>query len=272
MALSRRVRIVAQAIRQRSLGGAGGAFVANLLAPPCRVLAAHRISRVRETTDGVAVTLRGIDGELWYPRGVPRHGLHQVVAEQGYRWAWHRYEAAGTEVGASDVVFDCGAAEGLFTFLVSRRVARVMCFEPLPEFRATLERTFAGVKNVEVVPAALSDRTGTAYLRRDGFMSALTDEATPDEVAVETIDAFCARTGIVPTYLKADVEGHELAVLRGGSETIRKHRPKIAITTYHKAGDYRALTTFLRALHSGYRFAPTGIDALSGEPVLLHAC
>ncbi len=271
MPLSRRARVVAQAIRQRSVGGTGATFVANLLAPPCRMLAGHRISHLRETSNGVAVTLRGIDGELWYPRGMPLHGLYQVIAEQGYRWAWHRYEVAGTEVGPSDVVFDCGAAEGLFSFLVSPRAARVMCFEPLPEFRATLERTFAGVGNVEVIPAALSDRTGTAYLQRDGFMSTLTDEATPDEVAVETIDAFCVRTGILPTYLKADVEGHELALLRGGAETIRTHRPKIAITTYHQAGDCDTLTSFLRSLHPGYRFKAKGIEARYGEPVLLHA-
>lgn len=271
MPLSRRIGLVAQAFRRRSVGGSSLGFLANLLAPPCGVLAGHRIAGVRETDDGVAVTLRGIDGELWYPRGMPLHGLHQVIAEQGYRWAWHRYEAAGTEVGLSDVVFDCGAAEGLFSFLVSRRAARVMCFEPLPEFRATLERTFASMDNVEVVPSALSDSTGTAYLRRDGLMSTLTDEPTPDAVAVETIDGFCARTGIVPTYLKADVEGHELAVLRGGSETIRTHRPKVAITTYHREGDYLALTGFLRSLHRGYRFAASGIDALTAEPVLLHA-
>jgi FkbM family methyltransferase len=235
------------------------------------MLAEHRIARMRETSEGVAVTLRGIEGELWYPHGMPIDGLHQVIAEQGYRWAWHRYEAAGTEVAPSDVVFDCGAAEGLFSFLVSRRAARVMCFEPLPEFRATLERTFVDMEHVEVVPSALSDSTGTAYLRRDGLMSTLTDETTPDQVAVETIDGFCARTGIVPTYLKADVEGHELAVLRGGSATIRTHRPKIAITTYHREGDYAALTGFLRSVHPGYRFTATGIDARTAEPVLLHA-
>ena len=271
MPLSRRIGIVAQAIRHRSFGGSRVAFLANLLAPPCRILAGRRISGVRETPDGVAVTLRGIEGELWYPRGMALRGLHHVIAEQAHRWSWHRYEAAGTEIGASDVVFDCGAAEGLFAFLVSRRVARVVCFEPLPEFRKSLERTFANMENVGVVPTALSDRTGTAYLRCDGLMSTLTDEPTPDAVTVETIDAFCARTGIIPTYLKADVEGHELALLRGGSETIRAHRPKIAITTYHREGDYRALTAFLRSLHAEYRFAATGIDAISGEPVLLHA-
>lgn len=271
MPLSRRIGLVAQAIRQRSFGGSATAFMANLLAPPCRTLAKHRIARMRETDHGIAVTLRGVDGELWYPTGMPLHELYQVIAEQGYRWAWHRYEAAGTEVAASDVVFDCGAAEGLFAFLVSRRAARVMCFEPLPEFRTSLERTFGGMDHVEVVPVALSDRSGTAYLRRDGFMSAVTDQPTPDAVAVETIDGFSARTGIVPTYLKADVEGHELELLRGAAATIREHRPKIAITTYHRRGDSLALTALLRALQPEYRFTSTGFDASSGEPVLLHA-
>ena len=271
MPLSRRIGVVAQAVRHRSFGGPPAAFLANLLAPPCRTLAKHRIASIQDGADGVRLTLRGLDGELWFPPGLPLHELYQVIAEQGYRWAWHRYEAAGTEVGASDVVFDCGAAEGLFAFLVCRRAAQVVCFEPLPEFQTTLKRTFSGMARVEVIPAALSDRTGTAYLRRDGFMSTLTDAPTADSVAVDTIDGFCARTGIVPTYLKADVEGHELELLQGARETIRQHRPKIAITTYHRRGDYQALTTLLRALRTDYRFTPSGFDAVSGEPVLLHA-
>jgi FkbM family methyltransferase len=199
------------------------------------------------------------------------HSLYQVIAEQGYSWSWHLYEAGGTKVGPADVVFDCGAAEGLFAFLVRKRAAQVVCFEPLLEFRACLRRTFVASGNVELVPAALSDRPGTGYLVRDGFMSGLSDRPTSDEVPVETIDGFCTRTGIVPTYIKADVEGDELALLRGGAQTIRKYRPKIAIATYHQDGDYQSLRGFLHSLHPGYHFMGKGIEVPFGQPVLLHA-
>ena len=42
-----------------------------------------------------------------------------------------------------------------------------------------------------------------------------------------------ALEGVAPTYLKFDIEGSELDALEGGQETIRRHRPKLAVCVYH---------------------------------------
>ena len=66
---------------------------------------------------------------------------------------------------------------------------------------------------------------------------------------------------LAPDFIKLHLEGAELDALRGARETIRRHRPIIAVTTYHNADgiwrtpawlmdtleDYR----FLMRLHSG---------------------
>ena len=40
-----------------------------------------------------------------------------------------------------------------------------------------------------------------------------------------TLDRFCADTGAAPDVIKADVEGFERHVWRGGQDTIAKYRP-----------------------------------------------
>jgi FkbM family methyltransferase len=56
-----------------------------------------------------------------------------------------------------------------------------------------------------------------------------------------------------PTFIKMDVEGSELAALKGARQTIRAHKPKLAISAYHRASDLLALSDYLLALRPDYR-------------------
>lgn len=268
---NRRVLVLAHALRGRTSGGSLQGFLRNVLSPTCTTVAARHLSAVEDRGDVRAVRLAGDPRTLFFPAAGDLHMLHQVVTEQLEPWMWHYYEVPETRVGPGDVVLDCGAAEGLFTFLVQPRARQVYCFEPLPDFRACLERTFEGVSNVTVVPVALADRSGWAYLRQAGISTMLTDEPTGERVEVTTVDEFCAREGVRPTYLKADLEGHELKLLQGARETIRAGKPRIAITTYHQRGDADELESYLRSLRPDYRFRRKGIEHHWGEPVMLHA-
>jgi hypothetical protein len=49
------------------------------------------------------------------------------------------------------------------------------------------------------------------------------------QVRSATIDRFCAREGIEPDFIKIDVEGWELAVLRGARDTIRSRGASLAL-------------------------------------------
>ena len=55
-------------------------------------------------------------------------------------------------------------------------------------------------------------------------------------------------------FIKLDVEGAELSTLHGAEKTIRKYRPKLAISVYHNLSDFVDIPAYLSSLELGYRF------------------
>jgi FkbM family methyltransferase len=194
-----------------------------------------------------------------------------TIAEQCYAWQWHYYQVAQTRVAEDDFVIDCGSAEGLFPFLVRSVASGIACFEPLPEFIRGLHRTFDSDPKVRIVPSALGASPGSAYLRRSDIYSTITTDVTDTPVAMDTIDSYCERTSFPLSYLKADMEGYEMNLLRGARLTIARRKPKIAITTYHDPGHADEIEAFLRGLVPTYTFLRKGVESKTGAPVMLHA-
>lgn len=54
--------------------------------------------------------------------------------------------------------------------------------------------------------------------------------------------------------IKLDVEGSELGALQGGETSLKRWRPKLAISLYHRREDMFSIPLWLNALNCGYRF------------------
>lgn len=146
--------------------------------------------------------------------------------------------------GRGDTVVDAGANTGYYTLLFSHLVGArgsVHAFEPVPptfaELRARIER--AGRTNVVLNDCALAeeekdadlylpgDDHGQAALRRHTFGS-WTAEAPVRTYPCRTttLDAYAeARQLADLSFVKCDVEGAELLVLRGALRTLRRFTP-----------------------------------------------
>jgi hypothetical protein len=55
-------------------------------------------------------------------------------------------------------------------------------------------------------------------------------------------------------FIKMDIEGAELHALKGAEQTIKKFRPKLAITVYHHFQDFWTIPQYIDSLALGYRF------------------
>jgi FkbM family methyltransferase len=161
------------------------------------------------------------------------------------------FNALRKQIQRGDTCVDVGGHLGYYSFIMARLVGpqgRVITFEPVAENLAGLREGIEVNKfaNIRVVDTALGERPGVLKLIRS---EAETFSATPSargyavegahkevEVKVDTLDSFLARENLSPDVIKIDVEGAELDVLRGATETLRKMRPKVLVEV-HGWGD-----------------------------------
>lgn len=110
----------------------------------------------------------------------------------------------------------------------------ITAFEPDPRAREAYERRFVGDQRCRVVGCAVSDRSGqaefalaenTLYSTLEGYEAASTEghatsaRATVDVVTLDSVEI--DTSGYTFRLLKIDVQGHELAVLRGGMQLLK---------------------------------------------------
>jgi FkbM family methyltransferase len=129
---------------------------------------------------------------------------------------------------------DVGAHAGFFSLLAAHHhpELEILAFEPTPASFTTLGRNLAmnGCRNATAFPEAVSDADGLAPF----YISAASDNCSfyphphapplqQVEVKTSKLDTVLANRPPVPTLLKVDTDGHELAVLRGLSVTLSRY-------------------------------------------------
>jgi FkbM family methyltransferase len=155
------------------------------------------------------------------------------------------------------VALDIGAARGVYSFVMRQNSKAVVSIEPHPYFAALLRARFSPQKGVAVVQAAASDHNGKAILRvpRTEIPAGTgTIEAANrlDQMKFEQHDVPLVVLGslIAPPvgFIKIDVEGHELAVLRGSIPILERDCPNLLIEAEdrHRSGAVSSLVTFLQ--------------------------
>jgi len=142
---------------------------------------------------------------------------------------------------AGNVLYDVGANVGFFTVIGAKLVGpggQVHAFEPVPENAAAVRHNceLNGLKQVTVWETAVSDQSGTGQLQLaeySGGASLSVAAPPPDfagtvDVPLVTLDEIVqTRQAPPPNFVKIDVEGAEIQVLRGMAGVIEKHKPII---------------------------------------------
>jgi len=138
------------------------------------------------------------------------------------------------------VILDAGANVGYFTLLFAkwlRGKGVVHSFEPFPETARRFERNLElnpGLRPlVRLHRSALSDFVGKMRMSVPDQGNQGCNFLSPSgetEVEVTTLDSFCEGERIERVDLiKIDVEGSEVALLRGAEKFIRRLRPVLVI-------------------------------------------
>lgn len=143
-----------------------------------------------------------------------------------------------SELRPGDVFFDGGACVGVATILAAKRGAQVVAFEPDPSFRRRLEENLKlnDLGHVKVIDWALSDTSGEETLFSDGLegnspsLRAVSSRTMTVAVTTRALDAAVSSGELpYPTVIKLDVEGAEVAALRGMRDLLRSLQAPRAI-------------------------------------------
>jgi FkbM family methyltransferase len=169
----------------------------------------------------------------------------------------------------TETYVDAGAFVGdsmeRFIWANSGVFSKIHAFEPGRRQYAALQTRAARLVNewaldpnsIELINAGLGDASGSAATASDsGALTSLTIRpgARAGDVAdIVTLDRFLE--GAPVTFLKADVEGMEMSLLKGAESTIRRWKPKLAICVYHYPSDIPDVTGYLTNLVPDYQFA-----------------
>jgi len=222
-------------------------------------------------------------------RGLAGKSKSAVVRRRGIRWELDLSEGIdfaiyllgafepGTAnalqklVKPGDIVFDIGANIGAHTLGLAQRVGpsgRVYAFEPAdfafaklrrnlalnPELEARthpqqllLAATPSQIAEPEIYASWPLEKDDSVHPKHRGRLVS-TAHAT-----VDTLDAFVARQEIARLDLiKMDVDGHELPVLQGGRETLRRFQPLLVMemSPYVHAEQHHSFPEFVELLKS----------------------
>lgn len=164
---------------------------------------------------------------------------------------------------------DAGANEGLFTYRMAALYDRVHAFEINPTLADRLRRLVPS--KVSVYPFGLSSREGsgtlyTPYYRGrplrgwaglEPWNCPTAERCTESVVSIRPLDSFGFDD---VSFLKVDVEGHELELLTGAQQTIRRNRPVVLIEV--KDRNRTAVQDYFR----GMRYAELCLQDLIGAP------
>ena len=166
----------------------------------------------------------------------------RVLPEYGFlSWNPDEYRAFREAVRPGMTALDVGANVGAYSLLLGQWVGSsgaVFAFEPAPDAHVGLQRHIhlnALDAIVTPVRAAAGARSSTARFvigatAGDSRLATTTDAgAQTVDVPVTAIDEFCAREHLTPDFIKIDVEGAELDVLRGARDTIRRTRGRLSL-------------------------------------------
>lgn len=172
--------------------------------------------------------------------------------------------------------FDVGAHVGMHTMLFSRLVGeggRTVAFEPIDLLYEVLSANAAGDSRIRVEKIAVADGQTTELalkyfgLRFSGWTTAYEPHADdallrrmprPRSVRVPAIslDAYTDNGGIDPDLIKLDIEGGELAALRGARRLISRARPFIIMECGDRGRSPETSSAVCLALleRAGYEF------------------
>jgi len=207
------------------------------------------------TPDGVILHLRS------------RYGFDAATVEEViYKRIYERFFSPGP----GETVIDVGAHIGSFTVMAAREVGpsgKVVSLEPsAPNFKLLnlniSTNHFDNAKALNLAAGSTDDVGELRLYNRQGGNSFYSRELPligSQSVKITTLDSVAESLKLDRIdFVKIDVEGHELEVLKGASEILGEDHPKIVLETHEFGPSVEDLTGYLEKFNYSVKTTPYG--------------
>lgn len=155
-------------------------------------------------------------------------------------------------LGNGERYLDLGAYNGdtVVSFLKTvKDYESIVALEPDIKNYKKLINNVGNAKNIKCINSAVGEKKGTELFSMKKGRNSHLGEGT--EITVETVDSLSEKNPF--TYIKMDVEGNELATISGGENTIKRNKPKMSVSAYHKSEDLFLLPEKVLELNNDYK-------------------
>ena len=205
--------------------------------------------------------------------------LHPLNVLYTYQLQQYRYDHDGHIVEAlpGDIAIDGGGCWGDTALYLAHKIGRegkVYCFEFSPDNLPALETNLAANPTLQ---ARIQIQRNALWNKSDESLSfnpagpgtRVGNSGGSYSVKTLNIDDLVTREKLPRVnFIKMDIEGAELDSLKGAEQTIRKYKPRLAVTLYHHLRDFVTIPKYLNDLNLGYQFYMDHFSINQEETVL----
>ena len=133
-------------------------------------------------------------------------------------------------------------------------------FEPDRELYTKAQECLKEFDNIVLIQKGVSDFDGRVKVSQTlGVMQTIEEgvfgEGENEESYFEVcrLDSYFSGNLLANGMIKLDIEGAEMAALRGAEDCIKKNKPIIAVCVYHKQEDILEIPKYCRSLDAKYK-------------------
>jgi FkbM family methyltransferase len=231
----------------------------------------HKMSRKQEVAGGL------IEGETEQARkkivgavkeAGSKYRLNLKRLEESVFYYYHGLKLLPPEVAdyiAGSEFIDIGAYVGdsaiaLKEYNYSRIFSVEMSLKSIGKYKNNMARNNIGIDKYEIINTAivsddLREPVQLADTGSPGF-SLLRDKGKYDEIRVDqkSLDYIVEKYKLSPRFIKVDIEGSALELVRGATKTLEHFRPVLSIAIYHNPYEFFEVKPFLEDFLYNYKF------------------
>lgn len=238
----------------------------------CKVISPHQLEdQYRDSICivGSSVYRQDIFEQL-LEEGFPLdHILYPGITTYGIvGWQYFDYfSPEENEIFIDGGVYD-GISSGDFVKWTNGKYEAIYAFEANPYCAEKCRKYYIdnNIHDVEFIEKGLWSKKTNMGFAGDFSQGSRLSETGNEVVTLDAIDNVLK--GRRTSFIKLDIEGAEYQALLGAKETIKKYKPRMAISVYHKPQDIIEIPALLLGFHEDYRFALRQYSSIGDETVL----